>query len=68
MKVEAKLPLEQWLWMHRLIGKTQGTLGAISLQIKEGQEHFLDPIRMLEEEWDAFLESVKTDEEKKPSE
>ncbi len=59
-KLQVTLTIEQWMWMHTLIGETQGTLTCIAMQsTDEEHKHFIAPCLQLEKDWDLFIEKIR---------
>lgn len=60
MKLE--LNQKQLLWLHKLIGETQGMLECAAIQLTEEQKHMISPFSMLVEEWEEFIQQVSMKE------
>lgn len=58
------LTLEQWMWLHKLIGETQGMLECAVIQLTEEQKHMVSPFRCLVEQWEGFLDNIKEENKK----
>ncbi|HMX99893.1 MAG TPA: hypothetical protein PKC44_08990, partial [Agitococcus sp.] len=65
-QLTVKLTLQQWMWMHKLIGETQGILECAVIQFKgtNPEHHMIHPFDSLVEQWEVFLETVSENEKK----
>ncbi len=55
-----ELTLKDWMWMHQLIGETQGTLTSIAMQsTDEERKHLVAPCLALEKNWELFIQKIR---------